>query len=32
MKTKRPQLFSCMQYAQPAVMSVKGYCQSAVSA
>ena len=30
MKTERPQ-FSCMRYAQPAVASVKDYCQSAAS-
>jgi len=31
MKTERPPVVSCMRYAQPAVVSVKGYCQSTVS-
>jgi len=31
MKTERPQVVLCMRYAQPAVASVKGYCQSAAS-
>ena len=27
MKIEHPRVVSCMQYAQPAVASVKGYCQ-----